>query len=195
MLFLGIMNCTGGRPSSASAPRWCSGWKGLGKVCGCGTWGHGLEVPVAVLGNGGTSPAQQFPEQAGRDLLESLLAESWCCQSLGKSLQHSHRHGHEPFPSEFPHSHCGLSSQNPRVHAQLCLSPAGAEGSGFPQGFGPEAWQGWEQFLAPQQLWVLIPSLLPPGNGSLPWTSTLPFNSALMRQWHEHQTTALFTKD
>lgn len=46
----------------------------------------------------------------------------------------------------------GLSSCKPRVHAQLCPSPAGAKGSGFPAGFGPEAWQGCEQFLSPQEL-------------------------------------------
>lgn len=190
MSFLKITNCRGGRPSSASAPRLCSGWKGPGTVCGCGTWGHGLKVNVAVLGNGGTFPAQRFHEQAGTDLLESLLAESQCLSEPGEipltdmDMDSAEMSFHTPS--------VGLSSCNPRVHAQLCPSPAGAKGSGFPAGFWSRGLAGLPAVPVSSgaragslgSFGCSFPLCFPPGNGSLPWLSTFPLHSALMRQWH-----------
>lgn len=130
------MNCRGRRPSSASAPACVLD----GKVWDMwGTWGHGLEVNVAVLGSGGTFPALHFHENSTG--MESLLAESSLLSEPGEIPAAPPSHGQSW--SEAPHSHCWTfppSSWTPCPRDQI------------PSGFWSWGWQGWQQFLSHQQL-------------------------------------------
>lgn len=122
---------------------------------------------------------------------------AWTCWGLcwlnPSAWGHSpHRHGHRLCWSEFAHSHCWPFLLQAPCPCPALPKPSRSQGIRIPCRI-------WSRGLA--GLWAVpVPSgaragslgssgcssplCFPPGNGSLPWLSTLPFHSALMRQWH-----------
>lgn len=168
------MKCRGGRPSSAPAPLCVLGGRVWGQG-GCGTWGHGLEVNVAVLGNDGTFPAQQFQGRLAWTCWGLCWLSPGGFQSLGKSLQHLPQTRtwtllkclHTPTAGFL----LNPPTQGIRIPCRIfVLRPGRAGGSScLISSLGSS---GCSSFLC-----------FPAGNGDLPWLSTFPFNLALMRQW------------